>query len=156
MFGFIKRLSREFRDPYTLKVLFVTYVRSKLEYANCGNLFMSLIWIESKEYRKTWISTWISTLWKPLQSSGDGYTEEEERCRSCPVGFWYCGGYCGVDGFRLFPETSTDTRNWTDCSKLCFLELEHSLSVRHKSLSQFFCINKILSRSLEPIFKLWF
>jgi hypothetical protein len=20
-------------------------------------------------------------------SSGDGYTEEEERCRSCPVGF---------------------------------------------------------------------
>jgi hypothetical protein len=35
MFGFIKRLSREFRDPYTLKVLYVTYVRSKLEYANC-------------------------------------------------------------------------------------------------------------------------
>jgi hypothetical protein len=34
MFGFIKRLSREFRDPYTLKVLYVTYVRSKLEYAN--------------------------------------------------------------------------------------------------------------------------
>jgi hypothetical protein len=35
MFGFIKRLSREFRDSYTLKVLYVTYVRSKLEYANC-------------------------------------------------------------------------------------------------------------------------
>jgi hypothetical protein len=35
MFGFKKRLSREFRDPYTLKVLFVTYVRFKLEYANC-------------------------------------------------------------------------------------------------------------------------
>jgi hypothetical protein len=35
MFGFIKRLSREFRDPYTLKVLYVAYVRSKLEYANC-------------------------------------------------------------------------------------------------------------------------
>jgi hypothetical protein len=35
MFGFIKRLSREFQDPYTLKVLYVTYVRSKLEYANC-------------------------------------------------------------------------------------------------------------------------
>jgi hypothetical protein len=35
MFGFIKRLSREFRGPYILKVLYVTYVRSKLEYANC-------------------------------------------------------------------------------------------------------------------------
>jgi hypothetical protein len=35
LFGFIKRLSREFRDPYTLKVLYVTYVLSKLEYANC-------------------------------------------------------------------------------------------------------------------------
>jgi hypothetical protein len=35
MFGFIKRLSREFRDLYTLKVLYVTYVRSKLEYINC-------------------------------------------------------------------------------------------------------------------------
>jgi hypothetical protein len=29
MFGFIKRLSRKFRDSYTLKVLYVTYVRSK-------------------------------------------------------------------------------------------------------------------------------
>jgi Reverse transcriptase (RNA-dependent DNA polymerase) len=35
MFGFIKRLSRKFRDPYTLKVLYVTYIRYKLEYANC-------------------------------------------------------------------------------------------------------------------------
>jgi hypothetical protein len=35
MLCFIKRLSREFRDPYTLKVLFVTYVRSKLEYTIC-------------------------------------------------------------------------------------------------------------------------
>jgi hypothetical protein len=35
MLGFIKRLSREFRDPYTLKVLFLTYFRSKLEYVNC-------------------------------------------------------------------------------------------------------------------------
>ena len=35
MFGFIKRLSKEFRDPYTLKVLYTTHVRSKLEYACC-------------------------------------------------------------------------------------------------------------------------
>jgi hypothetical protein len=28
LFGFIKRLSREFRDPNSLKVLYVTYVRS--------------------------------------------------------------------------------------------------------------------------------
>jgi hypothetical protein len=47
-----------------------------------------------------------------------------------------CSGYCGVDGFRLLPETSTDTRNLTDCSKLCILELEHSLSVRHKSVDK--------------------
>ena len=35
MLGFIKRLSKEFRDPYTFKVLYTTYVRSKLEYACC-------------------------------------------------------------------------------------------------------------------------
>jgi hypothetical protein len=35
MFGFINRLSREFRDPYTLKVLYVTYALSNFEYANC-------------------------------------------------------------------------------------------------------------------------
>jgi hypothetical protein len=31
MFGFIKSLSWELRDPYTLQVLYVTFVRSKLE-----------------------------------------------------------------------------------------------------------------------------
>ena len=35
MFGFIKRWSKEFGDTYTLKVLYTTYVRSKLEYACC-------------------------------------------------------------------------------------------------------------------------
>jgi hypothetical protein len=35
MLGFIKRLSTEFRDPYTLKALYVSLVRSKLEYACC-------------------------------------------------------------------------------------------------------------------------
>jgi hypothetical protein len=35
MLGFIKRLSGEFRDPYTVKALFVSLVRSKLEYACC-------------------------------------------------------------------------------------------------------------------------
>jgi hypothetical protein len=49
---------------------------------------------------------------------------------------WIRLGYCGVDGFRLLPETSTDTRNLTDCSKLCILELEHALSVRHKSVDK--------------------
>jgi hypothetical protein len=32
MLGFIKRLSSEFRDPYTLKALYVSLVRSRLEY----------------------------------------------------------------------------------------------------------------------------
>jgi hypothetical protein len=31
MFGFVKRLSCEFRDPYTLKTLYVCLVRLKLE-----------------------------------------------------------------------------------------------------------------------------
>jgi Reverse transcriptase (RNA-dependent DNA polymerase) len=35
MLGFIKRLSNEFRDPYTLKALYVSLVRSRLEYACC-------------------------------------------------------------------------------------------------------------------------
>jgi hypothetical protein len=35
MLGFVKRLSYEFRDPYTLKTLYVFLVRPKLEYASC-------------------------------------------------------------------------------------------------------------------------
>jgi hypothetical protein len=35
MFGFIKRLSKEFQDRYTLKSLFMSLVRSRLEYACC-------------------------------------------------------------------------------------------------------------------------
>ena len=35
MLGFIKRLSKEFRCPYTYKILYTTYVRSRLEYASC-------------------------------------------------------------------------------------------------------------------------
>jgi hypothetical protein len=35
MLGFVKRLSGEFRDPYTLRTLLVSLVRSKIEYARC-------------------------------------------------------------------------------------------------------------------------
>jgi hypothetical protein len=35
MLGFIRRLSFEIRDPYTLKSLYTTLVRPKLEYASC-------------------------------------------------------------------------------------------------------------------------
>jgi hypothetical protein len=35
MLGFIRRLSFEFRDPYTLKSFYTSLVRSKLEYASC-------------------------------------------------------------------------------------------------------------------------
>jgi hypothetical protein len=35
MLGFIRRLSLEFRDPYTLKSLYTSLVRPKLEYASC-------------------------------------------------------------------------------------------------------------------------
>jgi hypothetical protein len=35
MLGFIRRLSLEFRDPYTLKSLYMSLVRPKLEYARC-------------------------------------------------------------------------------------------------------------------------
>jgi hypothetical protein len=35
MLGFIRRLSLDFRDPYTLKSLFTFLVCPKLEYASC-------------------------------------------------------------------------------------------------------------------------
>jgi hypothetical protein len=35
MLGFVKKLSYEFRDPYTLKTLYVSLVRPKLKYASC-------------------------------------------------------------------------------------------------------------------------
>jgi hypothetical protein len=35
MLGFVNKLSCEFRDPYTLKALYVSLVRPKLEYASC-------------------------------------------------------------------------------------------------------------------------
>jgi hypothetical protein len=35
MLGFIKRISREFSDPYTYKTLYVAFVRPGLEYASC-------------------------------------------------------------------------------------------------------------------------
>jgi hypothetical protein len=35
MLGFIRRLSLEFRDPYTLKSLYTSLIRPKLEYASC-------------------------------------------------------------------------------------------------------------------------
>jgi hypothetical protein len=33
--GFIKRISRDFSDPYTYKTLYVAFVRPGLEYASC-------------------------------------------------------------------------------------------------------------------------
>jgi hypothetical protein len=35
MLGFVKWLSCDFRDPYTLKTLYVSLVRPKLEYTSC-------------------------------------------------------------------------------------------------------------------------
>jgi hypothetical protein len=35
MLRFVKRLSDEFRDPYTLRTFDVSLVRPKLEYASC-------------------------------------------------------------------------------------------------------------------------
>jgi hypothetical protein len=35
MLGFVKKLSFEFRDPYTLKTPYVSLVRLKLEHASC-------------------------------------------------------------------------------------------------------------------------
>jgi hypothetical protein len=33
--GFIKRISRDFSDPYRYKTLYVAFVRPGLEYASC-------------------------------------------------------------------------------------------------------------------------
>jgi hypothetical protein len=59
MLGFIKRLPSEFRDPYNLKVLYVSLVRSMLEYACCiwqpfSTLFISL---ESSGIKKSSLKT---------------------------------------------------------------------------------------------------
>jgi hypothetical protein len=35
MLGFIMRVGRDFRDAYALKFLYVSLVRSKLEYTSC-------------------------------------------------------------------------------------------------------------------------
>jgi hypothetical protein len=35
MLGFIRRLSLEFKNPYTLKYPYTSLVRPKLEYASC-------------------------------------------------------------------------------------------------------------------------
>jgi hypothetical protein len=35
MLGFIRRIGREFKDPYTLRSLYIAFVRSNLEYACC-------------------------------------------------------------------------------------------------------------------------
>jgi hypothetical protein len=75
----------------------------------------------------------------PFASGSKERTElfEMKNCqRQSKILIYICSGYCGVDDFWLLPETSTDTRNFTDCSKLCILELEHSLSVRHKSVDK--------------------
>jgi hypothetical protein len=40
MLGFVKRYSCEFRDPYTLKTLYVPLVRPKLEYQLCVAAFL--------------------------------------------------------------------------------------------------------------------
>jgi uncharacterized protein YkvS len=53
MLGFIRRLSLEFRDPYTLKSLYTSLVRPKLEYGSCvwnpyrGGLFdmLCVVWV---------------------------------------------------------------------------------------------------------------
>jgi hypothetical protein len=48
MLGFIRRLSLEFRDPYTLKPLYTSLVRPKLEYARCvWNPFYDVRWVGS-------------------------------------------------------------------------------------------------------------
>jgi hypothetical protein len=48
MLRFLKRLSYEFRDPYTLKTLYVSRVRLKLEHTPvvCGGLYMAHTSIE--------------------------------------------------------------------------------------------------------------
>ena len=50
MLGFVKRMCRDFEDPYTLKALFCSFVRSHLEYASvvwCPNYGIHIKRIES-------------------------------------------------------------------------------------------------------------
>jgi hypothetical protein len=54
MLGFIKRLAGEFRDSYALKILYVSLLRPKLEYACCvyGSLSIRFISIELKRSKE--------------------------------------------------------------------------------------------------------
>jgi hypothetical protein len=52
MLGYIRRIGREFRDPYTLKTLYNSFVRSQ---ALCRTRTTACIW---KESRLSWRSFW--------------------------------------------------------------------------------------------------
>jgi hypothetical protein len=58
MLGFVKRLSGEFRDPYTLRNLYVSLVHPKLEYASCvWRLFMTWSSVELRVCRGNSLNT---------------------------------------------------------------------------------------------------
>jgi hypothetical protein len=45
IFGFIKRISKEFNYPYTYKTLYVVFVRPVLEHASCVAAFVCLLFV---------------------------------------------------------------------------------------------------------------
>jgi hypothetical protein len=77
MLGFIKRISREFNDPYTYKTLYVAFVRPGLEYASC-------VWSPHQEVHSTRIER-IKHYFIRFALRGLGWTTQplplyESRC----------------------------------------------------------------------------
>jgi hypothetical protein len=84
MLGFIRRLLLEFRDPYTLKSLYTSLVRSKLEYASCvWNPFFDVRVDKVKRVQKRFIRYALRGLgWTDMHDS----PPYENRCL-CDVYF---------------------------------------------------------------------
>jgi hypothetical protein len=58
MMGFIKRLSFEFRDPHTLRSLYTSLVRPKLEYASCVSSLFYDVRVDNTEKKPVFPKYW--------------------------------------------------------------------------------------------------
>jgi hypothetical protein len=73
MLGFIKRISKEFNDYYTLKILFVSLVRPNLEYA-------SSVWSPHKACHSERKHNFVRYALRMLHWTADPLPNYDSRC----------------------------------------------------------------------------